>query len=82
MSEIDSDLREAFETAGYDVANVSVNRDAVRVALVDDDAPAEDLREITREAVGGDAVRGLDVSPEAIDGRERMGTVVSFRHRP
>lgn len=82
MTDLETDLREAFENADYDVASVSVNRDTVRVALVDDDAAADALRAVTEEAVGADAVRGLDVAPEAIDGRERMGTVVSFRHRP
>lgn len=80
MTDLETDLWAAFD-AEYDVASVSVNRDSVKVAILDDDADADRLRDVTEEAVGGDAVRGLRVAREAIDGRDQMGTVVSFRHR-
>lgn len=81
MTDVESDLREAFEDEGYTVASVSVNRDTVRVALLDDGASGETLREITTGAVeDADGVRRFDVSTEAIDGRDQLGTVVSFRY--
>jgi hypothetical protein len=81
MTDVEADLREAFEAAGFTVAGVSVNRDTVRVSLLEDDAGGEALRDITAEAVGdADSVRRFDVSTEAIDGRDQLGTVVSFRY--
>lgn len=82
MSDLGDDLRSSFEDADYDVASVSVNRDTVKVALVDEDAAASKLRAIVETALDSESVRGLDVTREAIDGRDRMGTVVSFRRRP
>lgn len=81
MTDLEADLREAFEAEDYDVASVSVNRDMVKVALLEEDAAPDDLREIAYDSAGGkDAVRSVNVSTEAIDGRDQMGTVVSFRH--
>lgn len=81
MTDVEADLRDAFEAEGYAVASVSVNRDTVRVALLDDDASGDELREIAVEAVGdADGVQRFGVATEAIDGRDQLGTVVSFRY--
>lgn len=81
MTDVEADLRDAFEAEGYAVASVSVNRDTVRVALLDDDAGRDALREITVEAVGdADGVQRFATATEAIDGRDQLGTVVSFRY--
>lgn len=81
MSDLEADLRDGFEAENYDVASVSVNRDVVTVALLDDDADSEELRRIAIEAGGGEgAIRSVNVSTEALDGRDQLGTVVSFRH--
>ena len=83
MPDVEADLREAFEAEGYDVASASVNRDTVRVALLDDGAGGDALREVTTGAVeDADAVQRFDVSTEAIDGRDQLGTVISFRYAP
>lgn len=81
MTDVEADLRETFEAEGHTVASVSVNRDTVRVAILDDSAGSEALRTVTEKALGdADAVRRFDVSTEAIDGRDQLGTVVSFRY--
>jgi len=82
MSEFREALRSAFEERGYDVAEVSENRGRVRVAVRGGDARADELREITAGTVGEDAVFGLDVSTESLEGTDAVGTVVSFQHRP
>lgn len=79
MTDLESDLREAYEARDFAVASVSVNRRTVRVALLDEDVDSEVVRSIATETVGEDALRGLNVATEAIDGRDQMGTVVSFR---
>ena len=81
MNELTGELRSAFESHGYDVAEVSANRDRVRVAVLDEGASAEDLRSITHEVVDESDVLGLDVSTEAADSQEGVTTVVSFRYR-
>lgn len=81
MDELLADLRTAFEEEGYDVADVSRNRDRVRVVLLAEGANAEPLRSITYSVVDEEAVLGLDVTTESVEGQEGMNTVVSFRHR-
>lgn len=81
MADLRDELRTAFEAHDYDVGEVSVNRDRVRVALLDETARADDLVAITHEVVDEDTVMGLNVSTEAIDGQDTVGTVVSFRRR-
>lgn len=81
MSELQDDLRTAFEDRGYEVAEASVNRGLVRVALLDEDAEADELRSVVSETVGDGNVLGLNVTTERDEGREATVTVVSFRHR-
>jgi len=80
MDELTDTLREAFEDAGYEVGEASVNRKKVRVEVRDPEASAGDLRDITHDAVGADSMLGLDVTTESADNQE-MTTVVSFRYR-
>lgn len=81
MSGVDTDLRAAFESEGYDVADVTRNRRQVRIEILDDEASAERLRAITHGVVDEEDVLGLDVSTESAEGRDAMTTVVSFRYR-
>jgi len=81
MEAIETDLEAAFESEGYDVADVTRNRRQVRVEILDDEASAEKLREITYDVVDEADVLGLDVSTESAEGRDAMTTVVSFRYR-
>ncbi len=81
MEELKSELRAEFESQGYDVAEVSANRDRVRVAVLDEEASADDLRSITHTVVDESDVLGLNVTTEALDGQDDIATVVSFRYR-
>lgn len=81
MDELETTLRDAFETNGYDVAEVSVNRDRVRVVVLEDDASAAELEEITHGVIDPEKTLGLNVTTETIDGQDAVGTVVSFRYR-
>ncbi|PSP29265.1 hypothetical protein BRC65_00500 [Halobacteriales archaeon QH_2_65_14] len=81
MQELKDSLRDAFEEQGYDVADVSANRDRVRIAVLDEEASAEELREITHSVVDESDVLGLDVTTESADSQEGVTTVVSFRYR-
>jgi len=80
MDELTDSLREALEDAGYEVGETSVNRKKVRVEVLDPEASAGDLRDITRDTVGSDDLLGLNVTTESADNQE-MTTVVSFRYR-
>jgi hypothetical protein len=81
MAELDADLETAFESEGYDVAEISHNRKQVRVEILDDEASAEDLRAITYGVVDEDDLLGLDISTESAEGQNEVTTVVSFRYR-
>lgn len=81
MEELKSELRTEFESQGYDIAEVSANRDRVRVAVLDEEASADDLRSITYTVVDESDVLGLNVATEALDGQDDIATVVSFRYR-
>jgi 8-oxo-dGTP pyrophosphatase MutT (NUDIX family) len=80
MDELMADLREAFEEAGYDVSETSVNRDRVRVAVTDAAASGGELRDLTEDVVDSGSVLGLDVTTESAQNQEPT-TVVSFRYR-
>lgn len=82
MSNIETQLRSAFEATEYDVSDVTVNRRQVRVAIRQPDAEADALRAIVDEAVGEENVLGLDVATESVDGQDALGTVVTFQQRP
>lgn len=79
MATLQEELQSAYEDAGYDVGEVSENRDLVRIVLIED-AGAEDVRPIVTDVVGDDAL-GIDVTSESVEGHAGVNTVVSFRHR-
>lgn len=81
MSQLQAELQAAFEDRGHEVAEASVNRGLVRVALLDEDAEADELRSVVSETVGDGNVLGLNVTTERDEGRGATVTVVSFRHR-
>lgn len=81
VNEIQTDLRRAFEDHGHDVADVSVNRDQVRVTVLDETPAAAELEAIAYEVVPESDVLGLNVTTEAIDGQDVIGTVIAFRYR-
>jgi len=81
MQELTDALRAAFEEEGYDLGELSVNRNRVRVAVRDPEASAEALRTITHDTVDPDDVLGLNVTTESADGGDEVVTVVSFRYR-
>jgi len=74
-------LRAAFEDGGYEVGDVSRNRNQIRVVLLEEGAPAENLRSITYGVVDEEAVFGLNITTESVDGHDGMNTVVTFRSR-
>lgn len=81
MEELTRELRSAFESEGYDVAEVSANRDRVRVAVLDEEASAGELQSITYGVVDEDDALGLNVSTESAEGQGGVTTVVSFQYR-
>ena len=80
MDDLTGELSNAFEAAGYDVTEASINRDRVRVAVLDAEASAEELQSITFDVVDEADVLGLDVTTESLD-TDAVTTVVSFRYR-
>ncbi|WP_435074763.1 hypothetical protein [Halorubrum sp. HHNYT27] len=82
MTDIDAAIRDAFEHTEYDLGDIAVNRRQVRVPVLQQGAEPDALRAVIEEALGADAVVGVTVSTEAIDGSDTIGTVVSFQHRP
>lgn len=74
------ELQEAFEANGYEVTDVTENRDRTNVSLREAETPADELREIVHE-VAGDDVIGLKITNETVGGGDDLGTVVSFRSR-
>jgi hypothetical protein len=73
-------LAEAFEEAEYEVGETGVNRDRVRVTVLDPEASAEQLREITYSVIDEADVLGFDVTTESAEGQQ-VRSVVSFRYR-
>ena len=80
MDELTDSLREAFEAAGYEVSEASVNRDRVRVAVLDPEASGGELRDLTHELLDPAEMLGFDVTTESA-GNQEPTTVVSFRYR-
>ncbi|WP_290819530.1 hypothetical protein [Halovivax sp.] len=80
MSELRDELRAAYEDAGYDVGEVTENRDTVRVVLLEE-AGAEDVRSIAADVLGEEPSFGVNVTTESVDGHDGTSTVVSFRNR-
>ena len=82
MTDVAAELRQGYEAAGYDVDQVSENRDTVDVSIQADSADVEELRRIAEDVCGESAVLGFDVTQETSEGDTTVGTVVSFRYRP
>jgi hypothetical protein len=82
MADVVTELRDGYEAAGYDVDQVSENRDTVDVSIQADSADVDELRRIAEDVCGESAVLGFDVAQETSEGDTTVGTVVSFRHRP
>ncbi|MFC3956866.1 hypothetical protein [Halovivax cerinus] len=80
MSDLTADLRSAYEAAGYDVSEVTTNRDLVRIVLAED-AGAEAVRSIVTKTLDEEPRFGVDVATESVDGQDGVSTVVSFRDR-
>jgi hypothetical protein len=80
MDDLTAALTEAFEDAAYEVGETSTNRDRVRIAVLDPEASAEELREITHGVVDEDDVLGFNVTTESAEGQQ-VRSVVSFRYR-
>mgnify|MGYP006279953385 CR=1 FL=1 len=81
MSDVEDDLRAAFASEGYEVGEVSSNRDRVRIVLLTESGEADRLRAVVHETVGEDGVLGLNVTTESVEGQDAVQTVVSFRNR-
>ena len=82
MTDIHDALRDAFEHTEYDLGDVGVNRQQVRVPVLQEGADPDALRAVIEEALGADTVVGATVATETIDGEDTIGTVVSFQYRP
>ncbi|MES3160087.1 MAG: hypothetical protein PPP55_00780 [Halorubrum sp.] len=82
MSDIEAALRDAFEHTEYDLGDVGLNRQQIRIPVLQEGADPDALRAVVEEAVGEEAVVGLTVTTETIAGDDTVGTVVSFQYRP
>lgn len=80
MEELTAALRGAFEEAGHEVVEASINRDKVRIEVLDPEASAGALREVAFGVVDEDDVLGFNVTTESAEGQD-VTTVVSFRYR-
>jgi len=80
MEDLTTELRDAFESDGYEIAELSTNRDTVRIAVRDPEASGEALRELTHDVLSSDDVLGFNVTTESTASDE-INTVVSFRYR-
>lgn len=81
MATLEDDIRAAFEPTSYDVGDVGVNRQQVRVTVRQADAEPDALRAVVEEAVGADAIMTFDVSRETDDASDAVGTAVTVRLR-
>jgi hypothetical protein len=80
MEDIKTTLREAFESEGYDIDDVTANRDKLRVSIRDPEASGEALRELTYDSLEEDDVLGFNVTTEST-ANDEINTIVSFRYR-
>lgn len=81
MSNVEDELRQAFEDAEYEVGELTVNRKKIRVGVKSDDASASVLRDVVHTVVDEEETLGLDVTTESVEGSDDVMTIVSFRHR-
>lgn len=82
MAPMTEDLRDAYEAAGYDVGEVTRNRNLLRVVVLGDDPGDEELEGVARAELGEDEVMGVLVATESVDAHDDLATVVSVRLRP
>jgi len=82
MSDHQSELRTAFEDAGYTVEDATTNRNQVRIVLREEDAEGERLTGIVEETLAADDFLGTNVTTESVEGGTEMTTVVTVRQRP
>ncbi len=82
MSDVEATLRAAFEHTEYDLGDVGINRQTVRVPVRQEGADPKALEAIVDEAVGAENVFGLTVTTETVGADDAIGTVVTFQHRP
>jgi len=80
MEDLTSELGDAFESDGYEIAELSTNRDTVRIAVRDSEASGETLRELTHSVLSSDDVLGFNVTTEST-ANDEINTVVSFQYR-
>ena len=80
MEDLKTELRDAFESDGYEIAELSTNRDKVRIAVRDSEASGESLRELTHDVLSSEDVLGFNVTTEST-ANDEINTVVSFRYR-
>ena len=81
MSQIQEELREAFEAEGYEIGEVTANRKQIRIALQEERAEGAKLRDIVHDVAGEENVLRLDITTESIEGEDAIQTVVSFQSR-
>ena len=81
MTDLSEAIRTAFEHTDYDVADVTQNRQSVRIAIKQDGPEPAALRAIIEEAIGADGFFGFNVTTERIDGQDTVGTVITFQQR-
>lgn len=80
MEQVKTTLQEAFESEGYEVDDVTANRDKLRVSIRDPEASGEQLRELTYDTLDEADVLGFNVTTESTASGD-INTVVSFRYR-
>ena len=80
MEQVKTTLQESFESEGYEVDDVTANRDKLRVSIRDPEASGERLRELTYDTLDEADVLGFNVTTESTASGE-INTVVSFRYR-
>jgi hypothetical protein len=81
MTDIEDDLRAAFAPTNYDVGGVAVNRQQVRVTILQEGVDPEALRAVVEEAVGADTNMTFHVRNETIEADDTVGTVLTIRRR-
>ena len=79
MTDLTDELATAYEDEGYDVSEVTTNRDRVRIVLVGE-VGAESARSIVHSTLGEEPRFGVNVTTEALGSQDDVSTVVSFRN--
>ncbi|MFW6018386.1 MAG: hypothetical protein ACOCPX_06150 [Halapricum sp.] len=74
-------LEAGFEDGGYDVLEVTRNRNQIRIVLDEDRADADRLRSIPTAVFDEADLLGVNVTTESVEGQDGMNTVVTCRVR-